>query len=131
MMSLTLGVSALRLSVNVAMCRNYTYTTLIVVLCKDVLLTLCTTAWDFAFEMVRSKDTTPYKIIVKLFYTRTRLSSGNQQRMWWSVRCMKKPRIYPSSLMTYLASEPCPQGPLVELSGVVGHRIVESAPEFW
>ena len=43
---------------------------------------------------------------------------------------MKKPRIYPSSLMTYLASEPCPQGPLVELSRVVGHRIVESAPEF-
>lgn len=44
---------------------------------------------------------------------------------------MKKPRIYPSFLMTYLASEPCPQGPLVELSRIVGLRIVESAPEFW
>ena len=28
--------------------------------------------------------------------------------------------------MAYLASEPCPQGPLVELSRVVGHRIVEA-----
>ena len=58
------------------------------------------------------------------------VTSGNQQRMWGFVKCMKKPRIYPSSLMAYLASEPCPQGPLVELSRLVGHRIVESATEF-
>ena len=69
-------------------------------------------------------------IVVMYFYSVPRYQVAINSVCGGPVRYMEKPRIYPSSLMTYLESEPCPQGPLVELFRVVGHRIVESAPEF-